>query len=220
MDKKVNKKVLAVAILVIVLIGSVIGVFAKINYDKKQEQIRLEKIETKNSEIDSKFKDFEKEEDREVKLTLYKSFEEEKDKYSKNEESFEECEKNYDNYSKKMKENLVSYYPEKIKEYSESISSDLETVNDKDKLNELVNTFTSLKEQIANENYNLLNEEDLNSYNEEIDNLVSSYQDRIATIEKAEKEAEEEAAKKKAEEEKKKKEQRWRYAVWSCFRFY
>lgn len=217
MDKKINKKVLAVVILAIVLIGSVIGVFAKINYDEKQEQIRLEKIETKNSELDSKYKEFEKEEDREVKLTLYKSFEEEKDKYSKNEEFFEECEKNYNSYLKKMKENLVGYYPDKMKEYSESISSDLETVNDKDKLNELINSFSSLKEQIASEskNYNLLNEEDLNSYNEEIDNLISSYQDKIAAIEKAEREAEkaarkkaeEEVAKKKAEEEKKKKEQ-------------
>ncbi len=55
------------AIIIAVVIG-VCGYFAKTSYDKKQEEIRLVKIETKNSEILAEYQSFEKEEDREKRL--------------------------------------------------------------------------------------------------------------------------------------------------------
>lgn len=202
---KKTKKIILSAIIIAVVIG-ICGYFAKISYEKKQEEIRLEKIETKNSEILAEYQRFEKEEDREKRLSCYNEFEIKMNQYYNEEESFEGCKKNYEEYYKKMKDNLVGYYSEKIEEYSSSISSDLEKVKEKKSLNKLIESFTSLKEQIASENekYNLLDNESFNGYNEKIDSLIDSYQKRVKAIKKAEKEAEE-AAKKKAEEEAAKK---------------
>ena len=50
----------------------VIGVFAKKAYDRHQEELRLQAIETKNSEIDGEYQRFEKEEDRNKKLEALK----------------------------------------------------------------------------------------------------------------------------------------------------
>ena len=61
--KNKNKKtviMLAVIGIAIVCI-CVIGVFAKKAYDRHQEELRLQAIETKNSEIDGEYQRFEKE---------------------------------------------------------------------------------------------------------------------------------------------------------------
>ena len=72
--KNKNKKtviMLAVIGIAIVCI-CVIGVFAKKAYDRHQEELRLQAIETKNSEIDGEYQRFEKEEDRNKKLEALK----------------------------------------------------------------------------------------------------------------------------------------------------
>ena len=68
--KNKNKKtviMLAVIGIAIVCI-CVIGVLTKKAYDRHQEELRLQAIETKNSEIDEEYQRFEKGEDRDKKL--------------------------------------------------------------------------------------------------------------------------------------------------------
>ena len=45
----------------------IIGAFAKKAYDRHQEELRLQAVETKDSEIDEAYQKFEKEEDRDKK---------------------------------------------------------------------------------------------------------------------------------------------------------
>ena len=81
--KNKNKKtviMLAVIGIAIVCI-CVIGVFAKKAYDRHQEELRLQAIETKNSEIDGEYQRFEKEEDRNKKLEALKQEMESAEKY-------------------------------------------------------------------------------------------------------------------------------------------
>ena len=90
--KNKNKKtviMLAVIGIAIVCI-CVIGVFAKKAYDRHQEELRLQAIETKNSEIDGEYQRFEKEEDRNKKLEALKQEMESAEKYKKTEGDYEE----------------------------------------------------------------------------------------------------------------------------------
>lgn len=69
------KKKNGILILIIVGILAVCagtGVIAKKAYDRHQEELRLQAIETKNSEIDGEYQRFEKEEDRNKKLEALK----------------------------------------------------------------------------------------------------------------------------------------------------
>lgn len=197
---KKTKKIILGAIIIAIVIG-VCGYFAKVSYDKKQEEIRLEKIETKNSEILAEYQSFEKEEDRAKRLALYKDFENEVNQYDKEEDSFDECKENYEKYYSEMKTSLASYYDEKIAEYSKDIVENIEAVEDKEMLNNLISSFTSLKKQMISEQeeYILLSEDEFNSYNEEIDGYITSCNSRLEAIKKTEEEAE--VARKKAEEE-------------------
>ena len=68
------KKKNGILILIIVGILAVCagtGVIAKKAYDRHQEELRLQAIETKNSEIDEEYQRFEKGEDRDKKTFQY-----------------------------------------------------------------------------------------------------------------------------------------------------
>ena len=71
-----NKKKKTIFILTILVIAAVaicvIGIFAKKAYDRHQEEIRIQAIETKNGEIDQEYENFEKEQDRDKKLETLK----------------------------------------------------------------------------------------------------------------------------------------------------
>lgn len=59
-----KKAIILAATGIAIICVCVIGVFAKKAYDRHQEELRLQAIETKNSEIDGEYQRFEKEEDR------------------------------------------------------------------------------------------------------------------------------------------------------------
>lgn len=202
--KEHKKMYISVLIIVVLAICAVVGYTAKVKYDQKQEKIRAERIETKNKEISKTYKSFEKEEDRTKKLEILKSFEKEYSQYKKSGSIDEICEKEYANKIKSMKNFFVKDYDDTISTISDEIGKDIESFNDKDKLSAYIKTLTDLKAEIKSESkdYNIVDKDKLEEYNNTIDKNIKSYNDRLEVIKKKEKE---DAEKKKAEEEAKAK---------------
>ena len=65
---KKKNGILILVIIGILVICSGIGFAAKKAYDRHKEELRLQAIETKNSEIDAEYQKFENEENRDKKL--------------------------------------------------------------------------------------------------------------------------------------------------------
>ena len=197
--KEHKKLYIPILIIVVLAICAVVGYTAKVKYDKKQEEIRIERIKTKNNEISKEYKNFNKEEDRTKKLEIVKSFEKEYNQYKKSKNSDSECVKEYENKIKSMKKVFTDEYDTSIKIISNEIGEDINKFNDKDKLSKYIETLNILKETIKNdyENYSVIDKENFDKYNETVDSNIKSYSDRLESIKKKEKE---EAEKKKAEE--------------------
>lgn len=95
-----------------------------------------------------------------------------------------------DDYDKTIKDNTID-------------SKTLEKTNDKKKLQSCIDNLEALKKTIDYEKSNVFYKNDIGNYDKKPDELISSYNDRITAIEKAEAEAKakkEAEAKKKAEE--------------------
>lgn len=95
-----------------------------------------------------------------------------------------------DDYDKTIKDNTID-------------SKTLEKTNDKKKLQSCIDNLEALKKTIDSEKSNVFYKKDIGNYDKKPDELISSYNDRITAIEKAEAEAKakkEAEAKKKAEE--------------------
>ena len=206
--KNKNKKtviMLAVIGIAIVCI-CVIGVLTKKAYDRHQEELRLQAIETKNSEIDAEYQKFENEEDRDKKLKVLKQEAESAEKYKKTEGAYEECSSHYEKIVAQMKNSFVSEYDDTIKTIVDKIGDDVEKVDDKETLKNAVSEFTAFKDTLKDEfeKYNTVEQDSFDEYNSTIDEYVKKYNDRVTAIEKAEEEArkkaEEEAERKAAEE--------------------
>ena len=118
--KNKNKK----TVIMLAVIG--IAIFAKKAYDRHQEELRLQAIETKNSEIDGEYQRFEKEEDRNKKLEALKQEMESAEKYKKTEGDYEECSAHYEKIIAQMKNSFVSEYDDTIKIIADKIGDDAE----------------------------------------------------------------------------------------------
>ena len=203
---KNKKKAIMLAVIGIAIVCiCVIGVFAKKAYDRHQEELRLQAIETKNSEIDEEYQRFEKGEDRDKKLEALKQEMESAEKYKKTEGAYKECSVHYEKIIAQMKNSFVSEYDDTIKIIADKIGDDVEKVDDKEALKNAASEFTTFKDTLKNdfENYNTVEQDRFDKYNSTIDDYVIKYNDRVTAIEKAEEEA-----RKKAEEEAKKKAER------------
>ena len=199
---KNKKKAIMLAVIGIAIVCiCVIGVFAKKAYDRHQEELRLQAIETKNSEIDEEYQRFEKGEDRDKKLEALKQEMESAEKYKKTEGAYKECSVHYEKIIAQMKNSFVSEYDDTIKAIVDKIGDDVEKVDDKEALKNATSEFTTFKDILKNdfENYNTVEQDRFDKYNSTIDDYVIKYNDRVTAIEKAEEEA-----RKKAEEEAKK----------------
>ena len=188
--KNKNKKtviMLAVIGIAIVCI-CVIGVLTKKAYDRHQEELRLQAIETKNSEIDAEYQKFENEEDRDKKLKVLKQEAESAEKYKKTEGAYEECSSHYEKIVAQMKNSFVSEYDDTIKTIVDKIGDDVEKVDDKETLKNAVSEFTAFKDTLKDEfeKYNTVEQDSFDEYNSTIDEYVKKYNDRVTAIEKAE----------------------------------
>lgn len=209
-----NKKKKTIFILTILVIAAVaicvIGIFAKKAYDRHQEEIRIQAIETKNGEIDQEYENFEKEQDRDKKLETLKNEVANATEYEKTQGAYEECSAHYAKMIAQMKSYFVNDYDVTIKTISDEIGDGIEKVEDKDKLKKACTEFATFQDTLKKdyENYGTIEEDKFKEYNDTVDTYVKKYSDRVSAIEKAEEEAKkkaEEEAKKKAEEEAKKK---------------
>lgn len=209
-----NKKKKTIFILTILVIAAVaicvIGIFAKKAYDRHQEEIRIQAIETKNGEIDQEYENFEKEQDRDKKLETLKNEVANATEYEKTEGAYEECSAHYAKMIAQMKSYFVNDYDVILKTISDEIGDGVEKVEDKDKLKKACSEFATFQDTLKKdyENHGTIEEDKFKEYNDTVDTYVKKYSDRVSAIEKAEEEAKkkaEEEAKKKAEEEAKKK---------------
>ena len=204
-----NKKKKTIFILTILVIAAVaicvIGIFAKKAYDRHQEEIRIQAIETKNGEIDQEYENFEKEQDRDKKLETLKNEVANATEYEKTEGAYEECSAHYAKMIAQMKSYFVNDYDVTIKTISDEIGDGVEKVEDKDKLKKACSEFATFQDTLKKdyENHGTIEEDKFKEYNDTVDTYVKKYSDRVSAIEKAEEEA-----KKKAEEEAKKKRKR------------
>lgn len=134
----------------------------------------------------------------EILNNLISSFEE----YKNENDTYSEVTTEYEDKIKLMKEYFVSYYDETLKN---NTLDDIKNITDKNKINTSKDNLNKLMELINKEKDLTLTEESYSNYNNNINNLIKSYDDRLGSLkQKAEEEA---AAKKKAEEEAKKQEQ-------------
>ena len=156
-NNKRKKMVFILAVLGIAII-CVIGVFAKKAYDRHQEELRLQAIETKNSEIDAEYQKFENEENRDKKLEALKQEVESAENYKKTENAYEECSAHYEKIIAQMKNSFVSEYDDTIKTIADKIGDDVEKVDDKEALKNAASEFTTFKDTLKNdfENYNTI----------------------------------------------------------------
>ena len=209
-----NKKKKTIFILTILVIAAVaicvIGIFAKKAYDRHQEEIRIQAIETKNGEIDQEYENFEKEQDRDKKLETLKNEVANATEYEKTQGAYEECSAHYAKMIAQMKSYFVNDYDVTIKTISDEIGDGVEKVEDKDKLKKACTEFATFQDTLKKdyENYGTIEEDKFKEYNDTVDTYVKKYSDRVSAIEKAEEEAKkkaEEEAKNKPEEEAKKK---------------
>ena len=207
---KKKNGILILIIVGILAVSAGTGVIAKKAYDRHQEELRLQAIETKNSEIDEEYQRFEKGEDRDKKLEALKQEMESAEKYKKTEGAYKECSVHYEKIIAQMKNSFVSEYDDTIKIIADKIGDDVEKMDDKEALKSASSEFTIFKDTLKDdfENYNTIEQDSFDKYNSTIDEYMTKYNDRVTAIEKAEEEARkkaEEEAKKKAEEEEKKK---------------
>lgn len=192
-----NKKKKTIFILTILVIAAVaicvIGIFAKKAYDRHQEEIRIQAIETKNGEIDQEYENFEKEQDRDKKLETLKNEVANATEYEKTQGAYEECSAHYAKMIAQMKSYFVNDYDVTIKTISDEIGDGVEKVEDKDKLKKACTEFATFQDTLKKdyENYGTIEEDKFKEYNDTVDTYVKKYSDRVSAIEKAEEEAKE-----------------------------
>lgn len=207
MKKKVIIIIAVVCVAIIAVVGTIFGVNAYNNYTIQQQ------TEQQDKSIDDTYSRFTKETDRAKKLVILSDFIKNKPSTSDEikVEVLNSVEPKYNETLAKMQKFFTDDYDKTIKDNTID-SKTLEKTNDKKKLQSCIDNLEALKKTIDSEKSNVFYKKDIGNYDKKPDELISSYNDRITAIEKAEAEAKakkEAEAKKKAEEKAKqeKKEQ-------------
>lgn len=196
-----KKKTIGLIALIIVVIAACC--FAKVAHDNQLKQKREANINSINAEINSQLTAFDKEADRTKKLELLKTLETDYVSYKKG-ETYESCTKKYNNTITNMKKYFKDDYDNTIEEITNVIGTDVETCNDKEKLNTSIQSLEKFKNTLKSEyeNYQTVTQEQYEKYNDSILKMSDTYTARVKSIEEEKKVAEE---KKKQEEEEAKK---------------
>lgn len=198
MKKKVIIIIAVVCVAIIAVVGTIFGVNAYNNYTIQQQ------TEQQDKSIDDTYSKFTKETDRAKKLVILSDFI--KNKPSTSDEIkvkvLNSVEPKYNETLAKMQKFFTDDYDKTIKDNTID-SKTLEKTNDKKKLQSCIDNLEALKKTFDSEKSNVFYKNDIGNYDKKPDELISSYNDRITAIEKAEAEAKakkEAEAKKKAEE--------------------
>lgn len=198
MKKKVIIIIAVVCVSIIAVVGTIFGVNAYNNYTIQQQ------TEQQIKSIDDTYSKFTKETDRAKKLVILSDFIKNKPSTSDEikVEVLNSVEPKYNETLAKMQKFFTDDYDKTIKDNTID-SKTLEKTNDKKKLQSCIDNLEALKKTIDSEKSNVFYKNDIGNYDKKPDELISSYNDRITAIEKAEAEAKakkEAEAKKKAEE--------------------
>lgn len=198
MKKKVIIIIAVVCVAIIAVVGTIFGVNAYNNYTIQQQ------TEQQIKSIDDTYSKFTKETDRAKKLVILSDFIKNKPSTSDEikVEVLNSVEPKYNETLAKMQKFFTDDYDKTIKDNT-IYSKTLEKTNDKKKLQSCIDNLEALKKTIDSEKSNVFYKKDIGNYDKKPDELISSYNDRITVIEKAEAEAKakkEAEAKKKAEE--------------------
>lgn len=198
MKKKVIIIIAVVCVAIIAVVGTIFGVNAYNNYTIQQQ------TEQQVKSIDDTYSKFTKETDRAKKLVILSDFIKNKPSTSDEikVEVLNSVEPKYNETLAKMQKFFTDDYDKTIKDNTID-SKTLEKTNDKKKLQSCIDNLEALKKTIDSEKSNVFYKKDIGNYDKNPDELISSYNDRITAIEKAEAEAKakkEAEAKKKAEE--------------------
>lgn len=198
MKKKVIIIIAVVCVAIIAVGGTIFGVNAYNNYTIQQQ------TEQQDKSIDDTYSKFTKETDRAKKLVILSDFIKNKPSTSDEikVEVLNSVEPKYNETLAKMQKFFTDDYDKTIKDNTID-SKTLEKTNDKKKLQSCIDNLEALKKTIDSEKSNVFYKKDIGNYDKKPNELISSYNDRITAIEKAEAEAKakkEAEAKKKAEE--------------------
>lgn len=195
MKKKVIIIIAVVCVAIIAVVGTIFGVNAYNNYTIQQQ------TEQQVKSIDDTYSKFTKETDRAKKLVILSDFIKNKPSTSDEikVEVLNSVEPKYNETLAKMQKFFTDDYDKTIKDNTID-SKTLEKTNDKKKLQSCIDNLEALKKTIDSEKSNVFYKKDIGNYDKKPDELISSYNDRITAIEKAEAEAK---AKKEAETKKK-----------------
>lgn len=198
MKKKVIIIIAVVCVAIIAVVGTIFGVNAYNNYTIQQQ------TEQQDKSIDDTYSKFTKETDRAKKLVILSDFIKNKPSTSDEikVEVLNSVEPKYNETLAKMQKFFTDDYDKTIKDNTID-SKTLEKTNDKKKLQSCVDNLEALKKTIDSEKSKVFYKKDIGNYDKKPDELISSYNDRITAIEKAEAEAKakkEAEAKRKAEE--------------------
>lgn len=198
MKKKVIIIIAVVCVAIIAVVGTIFGVNAYNNYTIQQQ------TEQQVKSIDDTYSKFTKETDRAKKLVILSDFIKNKPSTSDEikVEVLNSVEPKYNETLAKMQKFFTDDYDKTIKDNTID-SKTLEKTNDKKKLQSCIDNLEALKKTIDFEKSNVFYKNDIGNYDKKPNELISSYNDRITAIEKAEAEAKakkEAEAKKKAEE--------------------
>lgn len=179
--KKTTKIAILVAVIVVILLGTVLGVNYKRNLDVKND------IKAANSLITAYNKKFDKESEIDKKEKIYNDFKSDKElnnylkKYSKNHKELK------DNYDKELKSEyswFIDYYTNKINDINNKFSETKDINSCKNYLDE----FTNISNEVSSDK--ILEKDDVNSLNdkinssndvinEEIKNVVNNYNNKF-----------------------------------------
>lgn len=203
MKKKVIIIIAVVCIAIIAVVGTIFGVNAYNNYTIQQQ------TEQQDKSIDDTYSKFTKETDRAKKLVILSDFIKNKPSTSDEikVEVLNSVEPKYNETLAKMQKFFTDDYDKTIKDNTID-SKTLEKTNDKKKLQSCIDNLEALKKTIDSEKSNVFYKKDIGNYDKKPDELISSYNDRITAIEKAEAKAKKEAEAKKKAEEKAKQEKK------------
>lgn len=198
MKKKVIIIIAVVCIAIIAVVGTIFGVNAYNNYTIQQQ------TEQQVKSIDDTYSKFTNETDRAKKLVILSDFIKNKPSTSDEikVEVLNSVEPKYNETLAKMQKFFTNDYDKTIKDNTID-SKTLEKTNDKKMLQSCIDNLEALKKTIDSEKSNVFYKKDIGNYDKKPGKLISSYNDRITAIEKAEAEAKakkEAEAKKKAEE--------------------
>lgn len=188
MSKK-TKIIISAIVIVLIVVGLVgIKIFNNIQEQKNTEAIL--------SSINADYKKFVSEDSRARKLEILKTQLEEFNKVKKSEDSENEIIKEYQENIDSMKEYFISDYDSQI---SKNTIENIEKNDDKKLINDSKENLENLMKTIELENSIVMSGSEFDKYENQIKDLVKSYENRINEIEEAEKKVVKETTTKKVQ---------------------